>query len=280
MTKKPCKALGIVLGVVVVALMIVFAVLFAAMATLAVLAITDYFLYPEPKANRTFHRRAFFTRVNWTFAAVVFAISLVISFVGINRKNIKAFLRRRGYRRSTNLSLRTETSVPAASAKPKDELEGSFRIRRIPNPRGDTLIGVASVRFKVRGCTQEFFIEQRPNKSGLDLLSIVPVDAGNPTSQLTGKYQTTCSDRTFFNAFMASDEVVSDLLTHYNGRPKTRITLKAEEFLIECEEEDIFADGTGVGHEETLLTILQRRARVYFDRFKEMGLVAGPEKSI
>ena len=135
------------------------------------------------------------------------------------------------------------------------------------------LIGLAHVRFKVQGCSHEFRITQRRNASDLDLLQVTPVYAGNSTASLIGKYDTTCSDREFSNAFMADDEVIGDLLTNYNGRQKTTISLAAGEFLIECEEEDIFENGTGVGHEDTLLNILQPRARVYSGRFRRMGLI-------
>lgn len=271
--KDPAAPKSSIVTVTLYALTVSVSLFHACLATIAVLAIVDVITTANtPVTTGARSMAGLFGRVNWAIAAAVFISVFLLSQIYFHRKGRRKLSR--GTRETYSI-ISSGASPDSLTASPAEsEPEASFKVRRMRNRYDDLLIGIASVRFNVSVRDQEFRIEQRARASDLDLLPVTPVNPGNSTANLIGKYHTSCSDRQLFDSFMMDDEVIGDLLVNYNARQKTTISLLAGEFSMECVEEDIFENGSGIGHEESLLKILQARSRIYHRRFASMGLLA------
>jgi hypothetical protein len=259
----------------------------ASIITFFALWIADAVFYPKTSPGLYSRPRGYFSeRINWTFAAIVFVISFITAEISIFRKDSKRMKRDEDLLTELNLNAAKVGKNPKAFTDgdsfgtefsiDETRFNGRFNVLRLPRKGTDERIGVASVSFKVTGCEEDFYIQQKDEflKSGLELLSILPPSKNNATQKLDAKYNYGYSNYKFFNDFLADDEIIEDLVSPYKRySEKTEIILKDQEFMMECRKEVDSDEDFAQEDSSKLLKNMYVRAQKYYRRFQALGFI-------
>jgi hypothetical protein len=284
---KKRKKLNIFIVILLYLFVIIVAAILASLITFLILLAADAVLY-EKKTWQTaaYHRNQFMERINWTFAAVVFVGTFLVLTISAYLKDLNKKTRDENLLVEMNLNasqlgenpqaFADDDSFVSAFTNDATKFEGRFYVQTLPQKGGDQRTGVASVSFKVNGCKEDFYIEQKEKyaESDLESYSITPLSENNATQKLDGKYSYDYSNYRFFNSFLADDEIIQDLLESYEKYgEKIAVKLKNQEFLMECRKE--VSSDEDLAQEDTseLLKSMNIRARKYYRRFQVLGLI-------